>query len=1319
MKFTKIMKPLIKVLSLAAIAAVACFTVNNVSAQTSYIETLATWSFSQLPNGAGGLPPAPVANITVPPGGENVIIFPITKGPGMTNLDAGFNAAYGGEGFTNNGVGDSEANSITSGLYVTYAIQAAPGYSISFSTNYFYLDSSATGCHSNMLQYSSDGVNFTDLTPFTIPSGSTAIIWTNNVSTFAQLQNVSSTVTNYFRIVMWGAAGSTGTWFLDDPPPKGTPIGTNDMAIYGTVSAASPTAPSDAVVTPASQTVDAGQNVAFTVSANGFPATNLWYFVYNGTTNLIAGATNATLSLPGVLGGNSGGYFVVLTNFEGSATSEVATLTVTNDPNIQAGPNYTYALVDGVAQFSVTAFGTGPISYTWYFTDPSGNAIALANNGNTTASGLTTIYGQGTSELTLSNVQTADLTNFVVVISNIYGKQTSSVASILAVTNIYFDYLPPYFESQPPITPLVLWDFNGPIFTNTFANPNAEATPSPYLGVGTALPVGSCNEPGTSPFAGSTDPSDGPGFDTIVPSLGDHLPNNSWGVENYPLNSATSTTNNKTDGIQFNVSTVGAKNVFLSYDSRVSATASDYERIQYTTNGTTWVDYPSSSTFGTVATTYVSYQNDFSGFPGVANNPNFGIRIVTEYQSTATYGIGPSNMFVGTGNTYGSTGTTTYDLVGLFGDAITNNNVPPVISPFTNVITGQIVTNGAYVPETSTTQTTLDNVPITNSFFVSGDANATQFTYSAVSLNQATVSPSFTFTPTASGGVTLVTTPNPIAANAAAAPILVSVTDANGDVSKSWFLLSLTSEFPAPTNNLGTLGTTNTSFVETNTLANTALPIKFTVGSPVDSVHQFTYSSVSLNNTVVPAANIVVNTNTPGTPTNPIVTITPAFNQLGVAIVGIAENDNDATEAKSTTTTFPLMVRPNTNIIAIDYFNYDNSGPLDSISDGYWQHLSGNFGTVTVNSSPSGGTATLTVSAGGDTENLQTPLIGSPYAATNKVVPQLFYSFLVSKPSASDINTNGSWISGFSDGIVTDNEGLLIIGTNSVATNGNYRVGIANDQNYTAANGANMFPQDLVPGSNYVIVVSLNLSNGVSTVWLNPSNSSSPSVTEVSDSGTLRTNITDFEFRQSGNEDGNFAGIVHVSYLKVGKTFNSVLQLPTANNATYTVPFGGTFSVTITNLEAVAGWFDPNGLVLSLDSVGPTSFDGTNVTTDGTSIFYGGPVVDYDNFPYTFGDGFFTIASTVSLIPVLQMNGSETLNGAKNPIISGTSPIGAAGYTYGVEYATNLLGQWFEAGNVLVQPSGAWSFTDIHQTNPPVIFYRVYYPDNPSSPPQQ
>jgi len=46
---------------------------------------------------------------------------------------------------------------------VTYAIQAAPGYTISFFTNILYFHNSATGPNLGELQYSTDGSNYTDI----------------------------------------------------------------------------------------------------------------------------------------------------------------------------------------------------------------------------------------------------------------------------------------------------------------------------------------------------------------------------------------------------------------------------------------------------------------------------------------------------------------------------------------------------------------------------------------------------------------------------------------------------------------------------------------------------------------------------------------------------------------------------------------------------------------------------------------------------------------------------------------------------------------------------------------------------------------------------------------------------------------------------------------------------------------------------------------------------------------------------------------------------------------------------------------------------
>src|SRR5262249_46145689 len=321
--------------------------------------------------------------------------------------------------------------------------------------------------------------------------------------------------------------------------------------------------------------------------------------------------------------------------------------------------------------------------------------------------------------------------------------------------------------------------------------------------------------------------------------------------------------------------------------------------------------------------------------------------------------------YVGTANSYSSggsggfaAGTVTYDLVTINGDAITNNNQPPTISSFTD-------TNCP------------DYTNITVAFTVSDDSTPPDsLTYSAVSLNPNFVTPSFVFGGSGANRTLKITPNNPIPDQIDAAPILVTVTDANGDSAKAWFLLTVTSVNLSPTNPL-------THLPATNTVANKSLTIPFTVSDDRTPANGITYTVTSGNNTVVPSANIVV---TPNGAT-PTVTITPALNQLGVANLTITASDNDPVEPRSTTATIAFMVRPNTNVIAIDYFNYDDAGPLDTVSGGFWQHLSGNFRQMQV------GSGIVTVDTLDNTENLQTPLLNAPYATNSGRV--LYSSFII------------------------------------------------------------------------------------------------------------------------------------------------------------------------------------------------------------------------------------------------------------------------------------------------------------------------------------
>ena len=85
------------------------------------------------------------------------------------------------------------------------------------------------------------------------------------------------------------------------------------------------TGPPSITAQPASQSVAAGANAAFSVTASGTqPLGFQWLF----SNSPVAGATSATLTLTNVQSTNVGSYSVVITNAVGSVTSAVAVLAV-------------------------------------------------------------------------------------------------------------------------------------------------------------------------------------------------------------------------------------------------------------------------------------------------------------------------------------------------------------------------------------------------------------------------------------------------------------------------------------------------------------------------------------------------------------------------------------------------------------------------------------------------------------------------------------------------------------------------------------------------------------------------------------------------------------------------------------------------------------------------------------------------------------------------------------------------------------------------------------------------------------------------------
>jgi alpha-tubulin suppressor-like RCC1 family protein len=206
-------------------------------------------------------------------------------------------------------------------------------------------------------------------------------------------------------------------------------------------------APAPSITTqPQNQSVRVGSNAVFTVVASGeVPLAYRWSFNGTNLTNSahIGGATSARLTITNVIAADAGDYRVVVNNHQGSATSSNATLTVLLPPVITAQPTNQAVNSLNTATFSVTASGTAPLSFQWWF-----NGLVLP--------------AQTNSSLILTNVQATNAGNYAVVVTNSYGSATSAVATLTV-------WLPSSIIQQPQSLS-VMWGANA-FFSVIATNP--------------------------------------------------------------------------------------------------------------------------------------------------------------------------------------------------------------------------------------------------------------------------------------------------------------------------------------------------------------------------------------------------------------------------------------------------------------------------------------------------------------------------------------------------------------------------------------------------------------------------------------------------------------------------------------------------------------------------------------------------------------------------------------------------------------------------------------------------------------------------------
>jgi subtilisin-like proprotein convertase family protein len=134
-----------------------------------------------------------------------------------------------------------------------------------------------------------------------------------------------------------------------------------------------------------------------------------WFF---NQTNLLDLATNSTFVLSNLTLAQSGVYQAVVTNNYGSVTSAPINLTVVPPAVILTSPVAVVATNEDTVQFGITAQGTGPLSFQWFFDFT--NALPQATN----------------ATLTLSNVVPAQAGTYQVIVSDNFGSVTSAPAQL-------------------------------------------------------------------------------------------------------------------------------------------------------------------------------------------------------------------------------------------------------------------------------------------------------------------------------------------------------------------------------------------------------------------------------------------------------------------------------------------------------------------------------------------------------------------------------------------------------------------------------------------------------------------------------------------------------------------------------------------------------------------------------------------------------------------------------------------------------------------------------------------------------------------------
>jgi hypothetical protein len=551
-------------------------------------------------------------------------------------------------------------------------------------------------------------------------------------------------------------------------------------------------------------------------------------------------------------------------------------------------------------------------------------------------------------------------------------------------------------------------------------------------------------------------------------------------------------TANKTGGPRFAVNTAGFTNIVVTWAQRVSNTGSRFWRFQYSTNGVDFLDFLGQTVITNGSSASFSNQVvSLAAISTVENNASFMFQIVAEFDGGGTAYGAAGNTSSYSGGPSG-TGVVRFDYVTVSGDVAGVVNTPPSISAITNI--------------TMRAESTYGPVP-----FVVNDVEtpAGSLTIDKSSSNPSLLPASGISVLGGGGGAddtnrTVSLTPTP--GQTGSASVTLTVIDGGGRSNSAVFVVTV-----VPTNTPPVVS----AILNQSTLVATPVSVPFTVGDAEAAASDLTVTAVSLNTNVLPLVGVALS----GTESNRSITLTPAAAQIGHAAVSITVSDGILT----TNRVFVLSVVPSAGTLFYEPFNYAD-GSLSTNSSGLWQNHGGTPGDLSVLSDAAFISASFS-------EDLNARLRGEPYNVSTGT--NLYYSlrFWADNLPTSD----GGYFAHFIGSSSAFRARLIVSTTNAPLFY--YRVGIGNGVNSATNSGYAEIPTDITFGETNTVVVRYNVGTGRSTLWLNPTNESDPSVTATDILGSTN-NILQFALRQT-----TFQGDINVDDVRVAVTFDEALGL--------------------------------------------------------------------------------------------------------------------------------------------------------------------------------